>query len=147
VISVKLRRPQDQIAGCCWLPRFSDKARLYLSGLLPLLYRVAFGSPIGTDGYFLRHFKLSARQFLAGVRRAQTDDELVRWFVAQPGVSQQRIAEWNVVAPNLGASGHPGYVTRHLVKWVLYPKSVRNPVRSLFEAIEQDEDTGPFAGH
>lgn len=134
------------MAGCCWLPRFADKARLYLGGQLPLLYRVALGSPIGMDGYFLSHFKLSMRQFLSGVRRAQTDDELARWFVAQPGVSSQRIAEWNSVAPNLGTAGHPGFVTRHLVKWVLYPKSVRQPVRSLFEAIEQDEGTGPFAG-
>ena len=141
---MKLRRPQDEIAGCCWLPRFSDKARAYLNGQLPFLYRVAFGSPIGADGYFLRHFELSAAQFLVGVRRAQTDDYLARWFIAQPGVNQQRIAEWNALAPNLGASGHPGYVIRHLVKWVLYPKSVRQPVRSLFEAIEQDEGRGSF---
>ncbi len=40
---------------------------------------------------------------------------------------------------SLGAKGHPGYLTRHLVKWVFYPKSVVTPVNSLFEAIEQDE--------
>ena len=93
------------------------------------------------DGYFLRHFNLSRRRFLAGVRQSATDDELTRWFAALPDVNSQRIDEWNRLAPNLGARGYPGYFMRHLVKWVLYPKSVRQPVRSLFEAIEQDEGT------
>jgi hypothetical protein len=99
------------------------------------------------DGYFLRHFQLSRKRFLAGVRRSATDEELARWFLALPGVNSQQIDEWNRIAPNLGARGHPGYYMRHLVKWVLYPKSVRHPVPSLFEAIEQDEDTGLFATH
>ncbi len=100
------------------------------------------------DGYFLRHFKLSRRRFLAGVRESATDDDLARWFGSLPGVNSPQIDEWNKIAPNLGARGYPGYLTRHIVKWLLYPKSVRQPVRSLFEAIEQDESTGPFAtGH
>jgi hypothetical protein len=112
---------------------------------MPLLYRVAFGSRLGVDGYFLRHFKLSLRTFLRGVGQAGNDDALARWFVALPGVSHQRIADWNLFAPDLGAPGHPGFFTRHVVKWVLYPKSVRRPVQSIFEAIEQDEGTGAFA--
>ena len=112
---------------------------------MPLLYRVAFGSRLGVDGYFLRHFKLSQRTFLKGVRQAADDDALARWFVTLPGVSHQRIAEWNLAAPNLGARAHPGVFTRHVVKWVLYPKSIRQPVHSIFEAIEQDEGTGAFA--
>lgn len=139
---MKLRRPQERIAGCCWLPRFADKARLYLGGQLPTLYRLAFGSPLGMDGYFLRHFRLSKRRLLAGVRQSATDDDLAQWFLDLPGVNSQRIEEWNTIASNLGARGHPGYCTRHLVKWVLYPKSIRQPVRSLFEAIEQDEGPG-----
>jgi len=61
------------------------------------------------------------------------------------GVSPQRIADWRVASANLGAPGHAGYLSRQFVKWVLYPRSVGQPVRSLFEAIEQDEGTGPFA--
>ncbi len=140
-----VRRPQEQIAGCCWLPRFADKARLYLSGRLPFLYRLAFGSSLGADGYFLRHFELSLQDFLAGVARAADDDALARWFLVLPGATPQRVADWNLLAPKLGARGHPGFVTRHVVKWLLYPKSIRQPVNSLFEAIEQDECTGAFA--
>ena len=138
---MKLRGPNERIANCCWLPRFADKARLFLKGQLPWPYRIAFGSPLGMDGYFLRHFKMTSRRFLAGVRQSTTDDDLARWFRALPDVNARRIEEWNSFAPNLGARGHPGYFTRHLVKWVLYPKSVRQPVRSLFDAIEQDEGT------
>ena len=54
-----LHRPLDQLAGCVWLPRFADKARLSLNQQLPLLYRLAFGSLFGVDGYFLRHFGLT----------------------------------------------------------------------------------------
>lgn len=142
---MKLRRPQEQIAGCCWLPRLADKARLYLGGRLPFLYRVAFGSRFGVDGHFLRHFNLSCGKLVAGVNRAANDDDLARWFVSLPGVSPQRIADWNVASANLGVPGHAGYLSRQLVKWVRYPRSVGQPVRSLFEAIEQDEGTGPFA--
>ncbi len=142
---IRLRRPQEQLAGCCWLPRFADKARLYRDGRLPWLYRLAFGSRLGVDGYFMRYFRLSPREFLAGVVRVGDDAALAAWFLNRPGVTSQRIAGWNELAPKLGARGHPGFVTRHVVKWLLYPKSVTQPVNSLFEAIDQDEGTGSFA--
>jgi hypothetical protein len=141
---MRVRRPQEQIAGCCWMPRFADKARLYLSGRLPFLYRLALGSRFGVDGYFLRHFKLSLFDFIAGVANATNDDALAEWFLVQPGATAERIADWNLFAPTLGARGRRGFIIRHVVKWVLYPKSIRQPVNSLFDAIEQDEGTGAF---
>jgi Domain of unknown function (DUF5069) len=134
-----LPRPQDQLAGCVWLPRFADKARLFLVHQLPFIYRVAFGSRLGIDGAFLRHFGLTVEQFLAAVRQSADNETLVQWFLSIPAASSERIAEWNRRAASLGAKGHPGYLTRHLIKWVFYPKSVMDPVNSLFEAIEQDE--------
>ena len=134
-----LHRPQDQLAGCVWLPCFADKARLSLNHQLPLLHRLAFGSPFGVDGYFLRHFDLTIDQFLAAVRQSADNAALARWFLAHPGASPPRIAEWNRRATVLGAKGHPGYLTRHLAKWLFYPKSVWSPVGSVFEAIDQDE--------
>ena len=134
-----LHRPQDQLAGCVWLPRFADKARLSLNRQLPLLYQLAFGSLFGVDGYFLRHFDLTIDQFLAAVRQSADNAALARWFLAHPGASPPRIAEWNRRATVLGAKGHPGYLTRHLAKWLFYPKSVWSPVGSVFEAIDQDE--------
>ena len=142
---IRLRRPQEQLAGCCWLPRFADKARFYRNGRLPFLYRLAFESRLGVDGYFLRHFGLSSCDFLAGVVRAADDTALAQWFASLPEVTPQRIADWNALATTLGARGYPGFVTRHAVKWLLYPKSVRQPVNTLFDAIDQDEGTGPFA--
>jgi hypothetical protein len=134
-----LPRPQDQLAGCVWLPRFAEKARLSLDRQLPFIYQLAFGSRYGVDGYFLRHFDLTIDQFLAAVRQSKDNAALARWFLALPGASPPRIAEWKRFAASLGAKGHPGYLTLQLVKWLFYPKSVRNPVRSLFEAIDQDE--------
>ena len=136
---MKIHHPTDQIAGCCWLPRIADKAHAYLAGEMPFLYRAAFLSRIGVDGYFLRHFSFSRQQFLAGVQASPNDAALESWFLSQPKVTVTTIADWNRLAPALGRKGHPGYLTRHLVKWLLYPKSVTKPVDSLFEAIEQDE--------
>lgn len=137
--SPQLPRPQDQLAGCVWLPRFAEKARRFLAQQLPLTYRVAFGSRFGIDGAFLRHFSLTLEQFLAAVRRSTDSEALAAWFLSLPAASPERIAEWNRRATLLGAKGYSGYLTRHLVKWVFYPKSVGAPVNSLFEAIEQDE--------
>lgn len=134
-----LPRPQDQLAGCVWLPRFAEKARRFLAQQLPLTYRVAFGSRLGIDGAFLRHFGLTVSQFLVAVRRSEDSAALAQWFLSLPAASSERIAEWNCRAASLGAKGQPGYLTRHLIKWVFYPKSVMDPVDSLFEAIEQDE--------
>mgnify|MGYP003385188672 CR=1 FL=1 len=137
--SMQLPRPQDQLAGCVWLPRFAEKARWFLAQQLPFAYRVAFGSRLGIDGAFLRHFSLTVDQFLAAVRQSADNEALAKWFLALPAVTSERIAKWNRRAASLGAKGQPGYLTRHLIKWVFYPKSVMDPVNSLFEAIEQDE--------
>lgn len=136
---MQLPRPHDQLAGCVWLPRFASKARLSLARQLPFVYRLAFGSRFGIDGAFLRHFGLTVEQFLAAVRRSADDAVLAQWFLALPGATPPRIAEWNRRATSLGAKGYPGYRTRHLIKWIFYPKSVVAPVKSLFEAIDQDE--------
>ena len=140
---MNLPHPRETLAGCCWLPRLAAKTRVYLQGEMPFSYRVAFGSPIGVDGYFLRHFKISRSQVVTAVRNAAHDDELVRWFLARPAVDKKSIAAWNELAPRLGTKGHPGYLTRQIVKWILYPKSVSLPVDSIFEAIIQDEGLDP----
>ncbi len=134
-----LPRPQDQLAGCVWLPRFAEKARLSLDRQLPFIYQLAFGSRYGVDGHFLRHFDLTIDQFLAAVRQSKDNAAFARWFLALPGVSPPRIAEWNRFAASLGAKGYPGYLTLQLAKWLFYPKSVSSPVGSIFEAIDQDE--------
>ena len=134
-----LHRPQDQLAGSVWLPRFAHKARLSLDRQLPFIYQLAFGSRFGVDGYFLRHFGLSIDHFLASVRQSADNAALARWFLALSGASPQRISEWNRRATVLGAKGHPGYLTHHLAKWLFYPKSVWSPVGNLLEAIDQDE--------
>ena len=134
-----LHRPQDHLAGCVWLPRFADKARLSLTQQLPFVYQLAFGSRFGVDGCFLRHFDLTIDQFLAAVRQSADNAALAQWFLGLPGVSRPRVAEWNRRATSLGAKGHPGYFTRHLAKWLFYPKPVWSPVGSVFEAIDQDE--------
>jgi hypothetical protein len=136
---MQLHRPQDQLAGCVWLPRFADKARLSLDQQLPCVYQLAFGSRFGVDGHFLRHFGLTIDQFLAAVRQSEDNAALARWFRALPGVTLPRITEWNRFATLLGAKGHPGYITCHLAKWLFYPKSVSAPVGCIFEAIDQDE--------
>lgn len=138
-IHMKLRRPQETLASCCWLARMADKVRTSQQGNFPLLYRLSLGSPIGIDGYFLRHFGLSFRQFQNAVIETRTDKDLELWFLGQPGVNSSAISSWNDFAPKLGTSGYPVSFVRHLIKWFVYRKSIKQPVNSLFEMIEQDE--------
>jgi len=136
---MKLRRPTDELAGCCWLARMADKVRASRQGDFPLLYRLSLGSPIGIDGHFLRHFHLPFRQFKTAVFETKTDEGLTQWFLTQPGVNAQTIIQWNEYSPKLGTPGYPGSVLRHIIKWFVYPQAVKQPVKSLFEMIEQDE--------
>lgn len=138
-LMMKLRRPQETLANCCWLARMTDKVRASQQGNLPLLYRLSLGSPIGIDGYFLRHFRLSFRQFRKAVIEIRTDQDLEQWFLGQPGVNASTISRWNDFAPKLGTPGYPVSFVRHLIQWFVYPKSIKDPVNSLFKMIEQDE--------
>lgn len=87
-----VHRPQDQLAGCVWLPCFADTARLSLTQQLLFVYRLAVGSRFGVDGCFLRHFCFTIDQFLAGVRQSADNAALAWWFLALPGASPQRIS-------------------------------------------------------
>ena len=136
---MKLRRPQDTLASCCWLARMADKVRASQREGFPLLYRLSLGSPIGIDGFFLRHFGLSYSQFRNAVIATGIDQALEEWFLGQPGVNSSAISTWNDFAPKLGTQGYPVSHVRHLIKWFVYPKSIKHPVNSLFEMIEQDE--------
>jgi hypothetical protein len=91
------------------------------------------------DGFFFRHFSLGNKQILAAIRARPDDAAIAEWFLQQPGVTPERIAAWNRFAPLLGVKGHPGYATRQIVKWFLYPRALHQPVDSIFAAIIQDE--------
>lgn len=136
---MKLRRPQETLADCCWLARMADKVRASRQGDFPFLYRLSLGSPIGIDGFFLRHFKISFRQFREAVLQTRNDAGLAQWFLSQPHVNPTTIGKWNEYAPKLGTPGYPGSLIRRVVPWLVYPKALKDPVNSLFEMIEQDE--------
>ena len=138
---MNLRRPLDELAGCCWLARMADKVRASQKGNFPLLYRLSLGNPIGIDGFFLRHFDLSFGPFRQAVIETDNDENLAKWFFSQPGVNSTTIAAWNHYGPKLGTPGYPGSRLRHLIAWLVYPKAVIQPVNSLFEMIEQDESS------
>jgi hypothetical protein len=134
-----IRLPAERLADCCWLPRIIDKTRSFLAGELPFTYRLAFGSPIGVDGYFLRHFRISRGGFIRAVRAAGNDEDVGKWFLAQPNVNSDQIARWNRDAPQLGAKGQAGRAVFLAVRWLLYPRDFRSPSKNMFAAIEQDE--------
>src|SRR3569833_3390723 len=105
---MKLPHPLSRYAGCAWLPRLIAKIRIFLGGSLPWSYRVAFGSRLGVDGFFMRHFNLSMARFVAIVQGSKDVEEAVAWFLAQERVNQDSIREWNILASNLGRKGKQG---------------------------------------
>ncbi len=134
-----IRMPKERLADCCWLPRFADKARALLAGELPFLYRAALGSPLGVDGFFLRHFQINRGDFIRAVRSTVGDQALAVWFLTQPHVNAATIDEWNHNAPRLGAQGQPGRWIFLTVRWFMYPRTLRHPATGMFAAVEQDE--------
>lgn len=136
---VALRRPLDTLAGCVWLPRFIDKARLNFAGALPADYQRAFCSPLGIDGLFLAHFSLDREQTLAAIRREPSDAAVGQWFVAGLAEPPRMIQAWNELAPNIGKPGYPGHRTfcwglKHIYGGCTDPR-----VDSGFNAIAWDE--------
>ena len=113
-----------------------------LAGKLPLAYRVAFGSPTGVDGYFLKHFPLVRRDFIRAVRSSADDAALADWFLAQPTVTPASIHAWNAFAPKLGAKGQPAHFVFQIVKPFLYAKPSARRAATIFEAIVEDEADG-----
>jgi Domain of unknown function (DUF5069) len=136
---VKLPPPETELAGCIWLARLVAKLRVHADGALPFSYPVGLGSRVGIDGYFLRHFQLTLPGILAAVRRFAADEDVEHWFLRQPSASAECIRDWSQFAVMLGAPGHPGHRTLHLVKWFLCSKVARRPLVSIFEAIRLDE--------
>lgn len=136
---ITLRRPCEALAGCIWLPRFIDKCSLHFAGTLPPDYLIAFCSPHGIDGIFLDHFDITPADVQSIIRAARTDEEVARWFCAQPGVTPDKIQLWNELAPNIGKPGHPGewgfaWARRHFLVACADPRVI-----SGFTAIAWDE--------
>ncbi len=136
-----LRRPWDQLAGCMWLPRFVDKARLHLAGELPADFQKPFCHPLGTDGAFFNHFDLDREEIIGVVRDSAGDDDAVaRWFTARPPGTPASIAAWNELAPRLGL---PGTVMERSFRWALrhfYGNESADPrVRTVFTGLAWDE--------
>lgn len=136
---ITLRRPQEALAGCIWLPRVIDKCRLHFSGILPPDYEIAFCNPHGIDGIFLAHFGITSADMQTAIRTASTDAEVARWFCTQPGVRPETIQSWNDLAPNIGKPGQPGergleWARRHFLAACTDPRVI-----SGFTAIAWDE--------
>lgn len=136
---MKLRRPEDKLGGCMWLPRHIDKVRHFLAGTLASDYQRAFCNPLGIDGIFFTHFALTKDDILDRVRRGETDEQIAMWFCARPESSPERIQAWNELAPNIGRPGFPG---DRAFQWGLkhvYGGCVDPRVTSGFTAIAWDE--------
>lgn len=136
---MKLRGPREQLAGVCWLPRFIDKAKLFLAGKLPQDYADGFCSSRAMDGVFLNFFALEKDSFLEAVRHGGDDGQVANWFRAQPQATPEKIRAWNDLAPRIGAPGQRGYEIFSARVCERYPDVPYTGVESAFEVIETDE--------
>jgi hypothetical protein len=139
---MQFRSPRDELAGVCWLPRFIDKAREHLDGNLPSEYTKGFCNPRAMDGLFLASFSISKEEFLDAVSASRGDDaQIAKWFSTQAGVTRNKIAGWNALAPKIGAPGQRGYEIFSKLVRERYPNTPYTGVESVFEIIESDEPT------
>lgn len=135
------RLPSAMLAGCVFLPRFTDKVRAHRAGTLPADFQIAFGHPRGMDGHFFAHFAFEKDLTVAAVGAATDDEAVGAWFLAQPRVNAETIAAWNTLAPTIGRPGQPGHrELRWMLRRIFGSEAAIPPqITSSFEAIAWDE--------
>jgi hypothetical protein len=72
------RSPRESMCGWLYLPRFVDKIRLNLAGLLPADYLANFAKR-GFDAQWLKAAGLEADVFIEVVRGSITDGQVADW--------------------------------------------------------------------
>jgi hypothetical protein len=135
---VNLPAPEAELAACVWLPRIIAKARALKAGTLTEEYAVRFGAPDGVDGFFLNFFGLKKEQIQQAAELS--DAAVAEWFRALPGVTAQRIAEWNHTAVNLGRPGFPFAERLPLALKTKYRNVADRGVQTIFEMLGADEE-------
>ncbi|MFT3990409.1 MAG: DUF5069 domain-containing protein [Luteolibacter sp.] len=135
---MRLPAPTDQLAGCIWLPRILMKARLLSRDALSAEYVERFCHPTGVDGQFIAFFGLTKEEVLEAARFHNS--QVVKWFIALPGVTQERIAEWNHLAVNFGREGFPMAERLPVVLATTYQHLQDRNLQTVFEVLEADEE-------
>lgn len=139
--TMRIRAPSECLAECVWLARLTDKTRWMRQGKLPQDYLILLGHSRGIDGHFLRHFGLDKEVTLETIAIEPDDPGVERWFLAQSGVTDASIQNWNDLAPHLGRRGWPGERELAIAIQRIYGGSVINsPVETLFDLIRIDEN-------
>lgn len=134
---MKLPAPRDEQCGCIWLPRIRAKAQRFKAGTLSKDYLRPFCHPVAADGHFLAQFNTDKDSLIAACDLP--DAEFEAWFLSLPDNNNERIAEWNEIAVNLG---RPGYPMDERFVWALenlYPELMQYDPETVFEMIEYDE--------
>lgn len=129
--------PRDTLADCRWLPRIIAKGRMLRAGTLPPEYAARFGVPDGVDGVFLPFWGVTKDDVIAA--SAGSDEQVAAWFLALPGVSPARIAEWNHLAENLGRPGFPLEARMPVGLATKYRHVAPRKPTCVFEMLEMDE--------
>ncbi len=133
-------RPTDQLAGCMWLARLTDKIRLKLAGNLAEDFQLPFCHPRATDGLFFAHFGLTKEEIIPAVEASAGDDaKVVEWFLARSADMPEKIAAWNRIAPQMGRPGFPGEGIFAFAKRRVYKGPPDPRIDSIFLAIAADE--------
>lgn len=135
---MKLPPPEESLAGCIFLPRIIAKARAIKTGELPHEYAERFGAPDSVDGVFLGFFGLSADQIAESA--ASSDASVAQWFEHVPGVTAQRVREWNHTAMNLGRPGFPMAERLPIALTTKYRHLANRGIETVFEMLNADEE-------
>ena len=131
--------PYQKLANCVWLSRIIGKARLIARGQLPEEFVSRFCHPGGVDGQFLKHFQFNREQILATGR--MNDEEVEAWFLAEPSVTAETIAQWNHTAINLGRPGYPMEDRLQIGLTTIYQHLAGQGFETVFEVLCADDES------
>jgi hypothetical protein len=131
------RSPRESMSGWLYLPRFVDKIRLSLAGLLPSDYQANFAQR-GFDAQWLKAAGLEADVFIEVVRGSITDGQVADWVrknVQRPA-EQAAFNQWLV---QHGTEEDPDLRARLAMRKEQSGLAHRNDLTTFVDYIDADE--------
>ncbi|MBC8097678.1 MAG: DUF5069 domain-containing protein [Akkermansiaceae bacterium] len=131
------RSSREVMDGWHHLPRYIDKIRLHLGGLLDREYQSNLGK--GFDGLWLEAAGLTHEQLVAVVKQSVTDGQVCDWVRENvKRTPAQKKAHWEIML-NRPAPGDLAALERFEKRKQLYGHEHRNDVKNFVDLADADE--------
>ena len=129
---------RSRVSKVAWVGGTSVEQGLRVEPTKKKVCHIADRNHFNTGNYKV-NFKLTQEEVIAAVEREGSDEAVAEWFLRRPDSSEERVAAWNALAPNIGKPGFPAHRTFAWGLKNIYIGCTDPRVDSGFTAIAWDE--------